>query len=73
MARLCEFPGLIVPQAGVWGQGPQRTLSRSDQRKSSQGAKRYLTVNYLTPRSHLNAVCASFSYCPSRQKSLNKN
>ena len=44
MARLCEFPGLIVPQAGVWGQGPQRTLSRSDQRKSSQGAKRYLTV-----------------------------
>ena len=52
---------------------PNASPSRSDQRKSSQGAKRYLTVNYLTPRSHLDAFCASFTYCPSRQKSLNKN
>ena len=59
---------------GVWRmKSPNASPSRSDQRKSSQGAKRYLTVNYLKPRFHLKAVCASFSYFPSRQKSLNKN
>ena len=38
---------------GFGGKAPNVPLSRSDQRKSSQGAKRYLTVSFLTARLHL--------------------
>ena len=47
---------------GVWGLRPQRTLSRSDQKKGSQGAKRYLPGNCKECRDY-----ASFpDQCPLR-------
>ena len=54
MARLCEFPGSLplagfgaAPQAGFRA-AAQRILFAKQSCKSSQGAKRYLTVNDLT-------------------------
>ena len=46
MARLCEFPGLIVPQArGLGDEIPPTFPDREAMKeKSSQGAKRHLTV-----------------------------
>ena len=47
----------LVPRLGVWGmKSPNVLQSRSDQRKSSQGAKRYLTVGDRTARFYLRAV-----------------
>ena len=55
MARLCEFPGLIVPQAGPGG-SPAFPYREAIQKKSGQGAGRTLTVGYPSARFCLKAA-----------------
>ena len=49
MARLCEFPGL-APPSGVWGSRPNVPYREAIKEKSSQGAKRNLTVDLRPAR-----------------------
>ena len=45
-----------VPRLGDWGmKSPNVPISRSDQEKSSQGAKRYLTGAFLKARFDLTS------------------
>ena len=53
MARLCEFPGL-APQAGFGAAAPTFPHREAIQKRSSQGAKRALTVSFLKPGLALN-------------------
>ena len=49
MARLCEFPGL-APQAGFGAAAPTFPHREAIKDKSSQGAKRDLTVDLRPAR-----------------------